>query len=432
MDIYKHLTDWIPGHMNWIRDVGKDYLGEQGLRPEDFANNMISPKIPVDELGLLVIARMYHTHFGVILKDRIWTTTDDNSSKYCKFFFMYQGGVSFIDTVTGNWDIPSPPAALLTINEDVQKEAVNLVGDKSKVPPPETASMLPLDMRNTHESNPQSSEKMDYDCEKDSKSHHKVDSDQNVDSGGIKMDLDDADGKVDCDQKKESVRKDETDLKQKEMDLDHGMDSQKVDCDKKPSCSKTDSVLKGNRKMECSDTNKDNMRSRQRKRQAPSTRCLRSSGSVCNKKPKQERASLNSRKAGKPKYDLSDLIKGKGRSRKKPLPKPKPKKTDNAKKDKVSDKKKDKKKDGEMQESVKVNKDGEKPVATEMEVSEESEEKKNKTVNKDGKETVNAIKDEKKAVKSEMEVSEESEDKKNETVKKDGKETEKEKTEEQE
>ena len=136
MDIYKHLTDWIPSHMTWIRDVGNEFLGEKGLRPEDFANNMISPKILVNELGLLVIARMYHTHFSVILKDRIWMTTDDNSSKYCKFFLMYQGGVSFIDTVTGNWDIPSPPALLLTIDDDVQKEAVNFVGDKSKVQHP--------------------------------------------------------------------------------------------------------------------------------------------------------------------------------------------------------------------------------------------------------------------------------------------------------
>ena len=41
---------------------------------------------------------------------------------------MYQGGVSFIDTVMGNWNMPSPPPVLLTIDDDVQNEAVNLVG----------------------------------------------------------------------------------------------------------------------------------------------------------------------------------------------------------------------------------------------------------------------------------------------------------------
>ena len=89
---------------------------------------------------------MYHTHFSIILKDRLWYTTDDNSSKYCKFFLMYQGGVSFVDTVTGNWDLPSPPAVLLTIDDDIQEEAVNLIGDKSHSQPAKTSQLLPLDM----------------------------------------------------------------------------------------------------------------------------------------------------------------------------------------------------------------------------------------------------------------------------------------------
>ena len=98
------------------------------MQSEDFANNLISPKIPLDKLGLLVVAPMYHTHFGIIFKDRLWCTTDDNTSKYCKFYLMYQGGVSFIDTVMGNWNMPYPPPVLLIIDDDVQKEAVNLVG----------------------------------------------------------------------------------------------------------------------------------------------------------------------------------------------------------------------------------------------------------------------------------------------------------------
>ena len=122
LNIYKHLHDWIPNYIYWISDVVKGFLGEQGLQPEDFANHLISPKLLLDELGFIVVACMYHTHFGIILKDRIWCTTDDNFSKYCKFFLMYQGGVSFVDTITGNWNIPSPPPVLLTIDDDVQEE----------------------------------------------------------------------------------------------------------------------------------------------------------------------------------------------------------------------------------------------------------------------------------------------------------------------
>ena len=96
------------------------------MKVEEYANQLISPEVPIDELGLLVIARMYHTHFGVILNDRVWYTTDDNTSQYSKFHLMYQGGVYFSDTCTGNWNMPSPPPVLCIIDENKQEKAVNL------------------------------------------------------------------------------------------------------------------------------------------------------------------------------------------------------------------------------------------------------------------------------------------------------------------
>ena len=224
LNIYKHLRDWVPAHMYWISDVGKKFLGDQGLRAEDFANNLISPKIPLDELGLLVVARMYHTHFGVILKDRLWCTTDDNSSKYCKFFLMYQGGVSFVDTVTGNWDLPSPPSVLLTIDDDIQEEAVNLVGDKSHSQPAKTSQLLPLDMWNKHESEPE----LDSDVKipkKDLSDKVKTDSLQI----SLKEDLPE---KEKLDLFKSSQKEDLSQSPTKEkMDSDCNVDPQKLDLD---------------------------------------------------------------------------------------------------------------------------------------------------------------------------------------------------------
>ena len=254
----------------------------------------------MDELGLIVIVCMYHTHFGIILKDRIWSTEYDNSSKYCKFFLMYQGGVSFTDTITGNWNIPSPPPLLLTIDDDVQEEAVNLVGERADPLPANTTSPLPLDMRNKNESEPDV----------------KKDSDQNIDY--LQTDLNaNTEPKKDCDQ---------------QADYPKAAPEQKMDLDDEPSKPKVDSEVdlknKPSLKMECSRTATDNRSSRPRKRMSPSSRCLRSSGSVCNKKLKKECSSRNSQKAGKTMYDLSDPIRGKGHSKpqRKPKPKSKPKK----------------------------------------------------------------------------------------------------------
>ena len=101
-------------------------------------------------------------------------------------------------------------------------------------------------------------------------------------------------------------------------------------------------------------TKTDQRSSRPRKRTSPSSRCLRSSVSVCNKKPKKERLSRNSQKAGKNVYDLSDLIRGKGRGHAKPRTKPKQKskpKTEKSKKKLKSEKKK-KTKPGEQKDEV--------------------------------------------------------------------------------
>ena len=148
--VYDHLQSWVPGHLYWIQHVGQEMLTETGLKVEEFANKIISPKVPIAELGFLVIARMYHTHFGVVLKDRVWYMTDDNTAVCSKFMLMYQGGVSFSDTCTGNWDHPSPPPLILVLDEEQpqQKSPVNLARPHVQKATNNCASMLPLDMRN--------------------------------------------------------------------------------------------------------------------------------------------------------------------------------------------------------------------------------------------------------------------------------------------
>ena len=57
--------------------------------------NIVSPDVPIDELGLLIIAQMYHAHIAVITKDYTWTSGFNLFAKECKFIFTYAGGISF-------------------------------------------------------------------------------------------------------------------------------------------------------------------------------------------------------------------------------------------------------------------------------------------------------------------------------------------------
>ena len=154
-------------------------LTNTGLKIEEFENKIILPKVPIDELGLLVIARMYHTHFGVVLKDRVCYTTDDNTATCSKFMLMYQGGVSFSDTCTGNWDHPSPPPLILVLDEEQpqQKSPVNLARPLMLKAAENCASMVPLDMRNNR--GIETHEKSDEEPNMDLRMDQKTESDQN-------------------------------------------------------------------------------------------------------------------------------------------------------------------------------------------------------------------------------------------------------------
>ena len=85
--VYKHLTDWISFsyHLDWIKGVGEKILKAKGIHIEDYANDITSGTIPLDELGILVISRMYHIHIGIVLKDRVWFTNSKNDSDNCLF-----------------------------------------------------------------------------------------------------------------------------------------------------------------------------------------------------------------------------------------------------------------------------------------------------------------------------------------------------------
>ena len=113
------------------------------------------------------------------------------------------------------------------------------------------------------------------------------------------------------------------------MDSNRNVNPQKLDLDVNAS-NKKGTVAAGKLKIECTNTQTQKRQSRPRKMMSPS------SGSVCNKKPRKEWVSKNSQKAGKNVYDLSDLIRGKRRS--KPHNKQRKKTQDTHKKSKKSKK----------------------------------------------------------------------------------------------
>ena len=46
--------------MDWIQKVGDKYLNKHNIKLEEYCNDLSELKYPLDQLGLLIIARVYH------------------------------------------------------------------------------------------------------------------------------------------------------------------------------------------------------------------------------------------------------------------------------------------------------------------------------------------------------------------------------------
>ena len=126
--VFKHLTDWVPKHLDWIKAVGSRILQAKKIHVEDYANDITSGLVPFDELAILVVARMYHIHIGVVLRDRVWYTSSAEKPDEIAFHLLFHGGVQYLDSCTGNWGYASPNHAVtLDITASPQAQPISLV-----------------------------------------------------------------------------------------------------------------------------------------------------------------------------------------------------------------------------------------------------------------------------------------------------------------
>ena len=84
LELFAWLNKWY--HIDWIAKVGGDLLHKKGIKVEDYSNDLVELNFPLDTLGLLVIAHMFHNHVAIILKERIWTTQGNNDTDCCSIF----------------------------------------------------------------------------------------------------------------------------------------------------------------------------------------------------------------------------------------------------------------------------------------------------------------------------------------------------------
>ena len=99
-DIRWYFKEFIskPSHVAWIYSVGYSFLERWKILISEYITSLYDPQIPLDQLGLLIFARLQHRYIAVVLCNCIWTTCEDNQYENIDLTLAYLGGVQFSDT----------------------------------------------------------------------------------------------------------------------------------------------------------------------------------------------------------------------------------------------------------------------------------------------------------------------------------------------
>ena len=92
------FPEWVWSHCDWVEAITNPVLSKKGSNVDDYIDFTAKPGTPVDEIGLLIFARMYHLHMCIIMEDRCWTTQCEHDLGRCSVFIAYRGALLFNDT----------------------------------------------------------------------------------------------------------------------------------------------------------------------------------------------------------------------------------------------------------------------------------------------------------------------------------------------
>ena len=74
---------------------------------------MALPTTPLDEIGLILFARMKKIHIAFLMSEKYWTTHQNHEFKKCNIILAFQGSLTFNDARPKQVAIPKPlPAAV--------------------------------------------------------------------------------------------------------------------------------------------------------------------------------------------------------------------------------------------------------------------------------------------------------------------------------
>ena len=100
-ELLQHFENFVCDNKEWCENISKKLLDKKGLTFAEYFGNLISGKIPPDEIALCILAKMYKKHIAVLIGYEYWSTMKVPNFKEASIKLVYLGGMKFLSTTEG-------------------------------------------------------------------------------------------------------------------------------------------------------------------------------------------------------------------------------------------------------------------------------------------------------------------------------------------
>ena len=106
-----YLKKFMDTHKYFVEAVGGQLIRRKGLNIQDYMYSIVQPQVPIDEIGIVLLARMYKMHVCIFLEGKYFTTNRDEALNKATIYLIYVGKNTFLDTRKGSihWSIMEQP-----------------------------------------------------------------------------------------------------------------------------------------------------------------------------------------------------------------------------------------------------------------------------------------------------------------------------------
>ena len=102
-DLREILRDFVLQNIDWFTNITSIVREYSNLTVEDYIDNLTTPGVPLDFVGITVLSRIYHIHVGVFFKNGAWGTSKHKNFESARFGLVYNGNLKFTETVRTGW-----------------------------------------------------------------------------------------------------------------------------------------------------------------------------------------------------------------------------------------------------------------------------------------------------------------------------------------